>query len=185
MFIIRFLGSILSGILTRIIVMAVMVGGGAFFVQSQGGMTGVIALATGQKELNTDFSAEGMPSFAGLGGLSDLLPGATPKEPTYYTQQARISNIGVVCRLSIREGGNLNQTQPLDCSRARVAVRDPKFAGYTLQKNLTATYIYYAMDGVNVHEGTMPLTGSLKTKRVGDVIDVRVNGNDPSDSTPI
>lgn len=177
------IGNIISGVISRVVIMMAVLGGGAFFMQSQGGVQGVIALATGQKSL--DVSGGSMPSMAGLSGLKSLLPGATPEEPTYYTQQARISDIDVVCRLSIQEGGKLNQSQPLDCSRARAALRSEKFAGYKLQKNLTATYIYYAMDGVNVHKGNMALTGAAKTKRVGDVINVRVNSNDPRQSTPI
>ncbi len=181
----KFLGSIISGIISRIVIMALMFGGSAYFVKSQGGIGGVMALVTGEQSPGGAGGGITMPSVAGLSGLSALLPGAEPQKPAFFAQQARISEIKVVCRLSVQQGGSLSQTQPLDCARARAALHDPKFAGYKMQKNLTATYIYYAMDGVNVHTGSMALTGRDKLKRVGDVLNIRVNSKDPAQSTPI
>ena len=180
---IRFLGSIVSGIVSRILVMGLMFGGGTYFVQSQGGIQGVASLVT--ERMASAGEGGATPSIAGIGGLAALLPGATPQQPEYFVQQARISEITMTCRLTVQENGRLSRTQPLDCARARAALHDPKFAGYTMQKKLMATYIYYAMDGIDVREGQAALTGWDRTRRVGDVIDIRVNSRDPRQSTPI
>ena len=111
-----------------------------------------------------------------------MLPGAKPAEPAYFTQQARISEVAPICRLSVQRNGKLSQTQPLDCTRARMALSDPQFDGYELKKTHRATYIYYAMDGVNVHTGTIVLD---RRRNIGDVIDIRVDRLDPRKSTPI
>ena len=173
-----FFGGIIKNVIGRIVFMGLIGGGGYYFVQQNGGIGGVIELATSEGS-----PIAGMPVVA---GLANMLPGGgAASGPDHFAQQGRISNVSVLCRLTLRTDGRMTRTQPMPCSRARAALADPQFAGYAISKTRTATYIYYAMDGVNTYTGTVDLTGATAHRSVGDVINLRVDSRNPRNSTPI
>ncbi len=175
-----FIGKIISGIAVKVIVLLVVMAGGRYFIAQNGGIAGVMAMATGGE---APVATTGQPISAGIGGImASLGLGGGATEPDYYEQQGRISKIGVECRLTKFADGRMTRTEPLDCGRASMALSYPQFAGYTLSKARTATYIYYGMDGIST------LTGAADAKpgqQVGDVINLRVDRGNPMKSTPI
>jgi len=176
-----FIGKVISGIAVKIVVLVVMVVGGRYAFMQVGGVPGIMALAQGEP---MPASASAQPISAGIGGImaSLGLGGGDSIAKDYYEQQGRISKISVECRLAKLANGKMTRTEPLSCSRASMALSYPQFEGYTLSKARTATYIYYAQDGVSTITGA---TDAKPGQKIGDVIDLRVNRINPRKSTPI
>ena len=169
-----FIGKIISGIAVKIIVLAVVVVGGRYAFVQVGGGPGVMALMKGE----TPPAVTGQPITAGFGGVLSSLGFGESAPSDHYRQQARISRIEVECRLTRQTV----RTPPMPCDRARQALMHQQYADFTLSEARTATYIYYALDGIET------LTGKADARpgqKVGDVIDVRVDRADPRRSTPI
>ena len=173
-----FIGKIVSGIAVKIIVLVIVVVGGRYAFVQVGGVPGVMALMKGEPLPAT----ASQPITAGLGGFMGALGFGESAPSDHYEQQGRISRIEVECRLSRQANGKLVRTPPMPCNRARQALTHQQYADFTLNEARTATYIYYDMDGINT------LTGKADARRgqkVGDVIRLRVNRDDPRRSTPI
>jgi len=175
-----FFGNLIGSIISRLMIMGAVVAGGQYYMSQGGGLSGILGGGSGGSAVTAP------PISAGIGGLSAIastLGIGTAPGPEYFEIKGRISAVGVECRL-IRNNANGKQTrtEPLSCDRAQAALAYPQFAGYRLSEARTATYIYYAMDGVKV------LTGKAAVRRgqnVGDVIDLRINRDNPKQSTPI
>jgi len=174
-----FFGKIIGTIISRMLVMGAVLGGGQYYLSQNGGIAGMFGGGASSAIGGTQ------PISAGIGGLGAVaaslgLGGAS--EPDYYEVQGRISTIRVECRLTREANGKMTRTEPLSCDRARTALGYPQFSDYTMNEARTATYIYYAMDGVNVLTGKTTARGG---QQVGDVIGLRVDRGDQNRSTPI
>jgi len=175
----KFFGTIIGTILSRLIVMGAIVAGGQYYLQQSGGIAGLLG---GD---GTSPMSDSPPISAGIGGLGAIASTwgiGTPSKPDYFEVQGRISDIRMECRLVRDNDGKQMRTEPLSCERARTALTYPQFAEYTLSKGYTASYIYYDMDGVKVLSGKAMIRSG---HRVGDVIDLRVDSDNPRKSTPI
>ena len=171
----KFFGSIIGTVIARMLMMGAIVGGGQYYLSQHGGIAGLLGgSASGGGETQT--------ISAGIGGLgaiaSSLGFGGAGAEADHFEVQGRISAIRVECRLVSKTG----RTEPLACDRARTALSYPQFAEYSLSEARTATYIYYALDGVEVLRGK---ADARRGQQVGDVIDLRIDRADPRRSTPI
>lgn len=177
----RFFGSLIGTILSRILVMAAIVMGGQYYLGQSGGIAGLLGGGG-----SGGASASGAsPIAAGIGGIGAIaaslgLGGSAGSD--HFEVQGRISAIRTECRLVARIDGRTKRTEPLGCDRARMALAYPQFARYSLDEARIATYLYYAMDGVEVLQGK---ADARRGQRVGDVIDLRIDRADPRRSTPI
>lgn len=174
-----FFGKIIGTIISRMLVMGAILGGGQYYLSQNGGIAGIFGGGSSSAVAGTQ------PISAGIGGLGAVaaslgIGGAST--PDYFEVQGRISRIRVECRLIREKDGRMTRTEPLSCDRAHTALSYPQFADYTMNEARTATYIYYAMDGVNVLKGKMT---ARDNQRIGDVIGLRVDRGDQSKSTPI
>ena len=171
----KFFGSIIGTVISRILMMGAIVGGGQYYLSQHGGIAGLLGGVGGSG------GAEIQPISAGIGGLGAIassLGFGGAGEADHFEVQGRISAIRVECRLVSRS----KRTEPLACDRARTALSYPQFAEYSLSEARTATYIYYALDGVEVLRGK---ADARRGQQVGDVIDLRIDRDDPRRSTPI
>ena len=174
-----FFGKIIGTIISRMLIMGIFLGGGQYYLSQNGGISGLFGGGA------PSAAGSAQPISAGIGGLGAVAASlgiGGPSTPDYFEVQGRISKIRVECRLVRETDGKMTRTEPLSCDRARTALSYPQFSDYTMSEARTATYIYYAMDGVNVLKGKTTARGG---HRVGDVISLRVNRDDQSKSTPI
>ena len=173
-----FFGSIIGTVVSRMMFMGAIAGGGSLYM-SQGGGTGGL-FGTGAQEGGAQPISAG---FGGLGAVASSLGIGKPAAPAdHFEVQGRISAVRMECRLVGSRNGKAIRTEPVPCERARMALTYPQFVGYTLSEERTATYIYYAPDGVSVLEGKAK---AGRGQKVGDVIGLRVNRENPRRSTPI
>ena len=173
-----FFGKIIGGIVAKLIVLVVVVVGGRYMFVQVGGVPGIMALMNGEDPP----AGASQPITAGIGGLMSTLGFGREVPSDHFEQQARISRIDVECRLTKQAGGNLIRTPPMPCERARQALMHQQYADFTLSEARTATYIYYAMDGIETLTGKADVSPGQK---VGDVIRLRVDRADPRRSTPL
>ncbi len=174
-----FFGNIIGGILSRLMIMGAIIGGGQYYMAHNGGLSGVLSGAGHSATPNSQPISAGI---GGLGAIASSLGIGSPSTSNHFNVQGRINDIRIECRLVRTSGGKATRTEPLSCDRAKTALTYPQFSEYTLTKAQTATYIYYDMDGVNVLKGKMT---ARRGQKIGDVIDLRIDSNDPRKSTPI
>jgi|GEM_PF-3103298 len=174
-----FLGNIIGRVISRMIMMALIVGGGHFYVSQNGGIAGVLGGGSSTPgAVQQPISA----GFGGLGAIASSLGIGNSTPPTHYEAQGRISAIREECRLVRTVEGKIQRTEPLSCDRARTALTYPQFSAYTLSEARIATYIYYDKSGIDVLTGKADAT---RGQRVGDVIDLSIEHTNPRKSTPL
>ena len=167
-----FIGEIATRVVTRFIFMGALVGGGGLYLNHGAGGDSGAAGAIG-----------GITSI--LGAQSGI-PAFKKPADTHYTAQARVTKVVTECRLMQTVDGKMRRTAIMPCTRASLLLEEPSFATYTLGETKRVSYIYYASDGVNVHEGSYELHGNRTAiVSTGDVIDVKIDSKNPSQSTPV
>lgn len=155
------------------------------------------ALGGAHTYMNANGPAGASGAAGPLGGISAILAAQNPAAgaasnadrkaaTSHYIAQARITGVSTQCRLKQTVDGRMRRTEIMPCGRAALLVKDPRFAGYELDRSRHVDYIYYSKDGTDVIEASYdPRRTKTGGVAVGDVIDIRVEHKNPRSSQPI
>ncbi len=175
-----FFSEIIGRILGRVAVTGVFLGG-AHQVATGGPAVGMVQGVLGQTPAGAHAAAT-PPATAGLSSF--LGGGKTAAAPAFFEVKARITAVARECRLVNNNNGRVTRTEALPCERAQQLLKRPDFEDHLLSDQMRISYIYYAPDGNGVHEGSAqrrPQEAALLN--VGDVLDIKVDSNNPTKST--